>query len=81
MVAAVARLPLALNTVVAIAIPNTAPNCCMVFITPAVNRPLQDPDVAAEVAMDGRQRGHHDQGVERHHEVRHRGEQHGQDLA
>ncbi len=35
MVAALARLPLALNTVVAIAIPNTAPNCCIVFITPA----------------------------------------------
>jgi hypothetical protein len=30
-----ARLPWALNTVVATAIPNTAPNCCMVFSTPA----------------------------------------------
>jgi hypothetical protein len=40
-----------LNTVVPTAIPNTAPNCCMVFITPAA-RPsdngLTAPRPAAE---------------------------------
>ncbi len=46
-----------------------------------VDRPLQGPDVPAQVAVDGGQRGHHDQGVQCHHEVGHRGEQHGQDPA